>query len=66
MPEFNTKIHIIQTGIFCISLEVLASVFWAAESGRREVDYFLGSFNFNSVLGQKEETQGNYSFSCTL
>lgn len=34
--------------------------------GRREVDYFLGSFNFNSVLGQKEEMQGNDSFSCTL
>lgn len=26
MPEFNIKIHIIQTGIFSISFEVLASV----------------------------------------
>lgn len=60
--EFNITIHIIQTGIFSVSFGVLASVFWAAEAGRRKVNYF----NFNLLLGPKEEMQGKDSFSCTL
>lgn len=66
MLEFNIKTHIIQTAVFSVSFEVLAGVFWAAEAGRRKVNYFLGGFNFNLLLRQKEEMQGKDSFSCTL
>lgn len=58
--------HHTNRDFFSISFEVLASVFWAAGAGRRKVNYFLGGFNFNLLLGQKEEMQGKDSFSCTL
>lgn len=51
---------------FSVSFEVLASVLRAAGAGRRKANYFLGGFNLNSLLGQKEEMQGKNSFSCTL
>lgn len=51
---------------FSISFEVLVSVFRAAGAGRRKVHYFLGGFNLDLLLGQKEEMQGKDSLSCTL
>lgn len=54
-PEFSVKIHIVQAGTSAVSFDILATVFWAAEAARRKVNYFLGGFNFNVLLGQRKK-----------